>query len=265
MKSPFPGMDPYLEEHWGDVHQAFVTYIRDMLQPQLPEHLRARMQERVYIELPEGMRREYYPDVRIIEYPGTRSADAAAVDSGGVAVADSVLVDLDIEPKTESYVQVIDVRSGHQVVTSIEVISPTNKRAGEGKRLYLQERQDMMLGGANTVEIDLLRSGDWLLPISPERIMPAHQTTYLAWIWRVRDPNRLTVVRIPLRARLPVLPIPLRDTDAEVALDLQSILDQCYRNGGYDDIDYRTPPSPPLSDADRDWAETLIHEHRPDG
>ena len=79
-----------------------VTYIRDMLQPQLPEQLRARMQERVYIELPEGMRREYYPDVRVFEYPGTRSANAAAVESGGVAVADSVLIDLDIEPRTEA-------------------------------------------------------------------------------------------------------------------------------------------------------------------
>ena len=50
MKSPFPGMDPYLERHWGDVHQALVTYIRDQLQPSLPDDLRARMQERVYIE-----------------------------------------------------------------------------------------------------------------------------------------------------------------------------------------------------------------------
>ena len=40
MKSPFPGMDPYLEQHWGDVHQAFVTYLRDSLQPQLPGGLR---------------------------------------------------------------------------------------------------------------------------------------------------------------------------------------------------------------------------------
>jgi hypothetical protein len=209
------------------------------------------------------MRREYYPDVRVFEYPGTPSTDAAIVEGGGVAVADSVLIDLDIEPKTESYVQVIDVRSGHRVVTTIEVVSPTNKRAGEGKRLYLQKRQDMILGGANAVEIDLLRGGDWLLPISPERIMPAHQTTYLAWIWRVRDPNRLTVFRIPLRARLPVLPIPLRPADAEINLDLQSVLDQCYRNGGYDDIDYRVPPSPALNDDDRCWAETLIHEHKP--
>jgi hypothetical protein len=236
MRGPFPGMDPYLERHWGDVHQAFVTYIRDMLQPQLPEHLRARMQERVYIELPEGMKREYYPGIR--------------------------LIDLDIEPKTESYVQVIDVRSGHRVVTTIEVVSPTNKRAGEGKRLYLQKRQDMIFRGANIVEIDLLRSGDWLLPISPERIMPAHQTTYLAWIWRVRDPTRMTVFRIPLRARLPVLPIPLCPTDAEIPLDLQNVLDLCYRNGGYDDIDYSVPPSPPLSDDDGDWAYTLTREYK---
>jgi hypothetical protein len=23
--SPFPGMDPYLERYWGDVHDAFIT------------------------------------------------------------------------------------------------------------------------------------------------------------------------------------------------------------------------------------------------
>ena len=149
------------------------------------------------------------------------------------------------------------MRSGHRVVTAIEVVSPTNKRAGEGKRLYLQKRQDMVLGGANTVEIDLLRAGDWLLPIAPEGILPAHQTTYLAWIWRVRDPNALAVFRMPLRARLPVLPIPLRPTDAEITLDLQTVLDQCYRNGGYDDIDYNVPPSPPLSDDDRELGRNL--------
>ena len=81
MKSPFPGMDPYLERHWGDVHQALVTYIRDQLQPSLPDDLRARMQERVYIESP-GMRHEYYPDVRVIERPRRRPA------GGGTAVAE---------------------------------------------------------------------------------------------------------------------------------------------------------------------------------
>src|SRR4051794_34394180 len=135
MRSPFPGMDPYLESHWGDVHQAFITYLRDSLQPQLPAHLRARMQERVYIELPEGLRRDYFPDVRVIEDPRPRARKVGSVveEPIGVAVAEPLLVDLDVEPRTESYIDVIDVRSGHRVISSIELISPGNKRAGEGR------------------------------------------------------------------------------------------------------------------------------------
>lgn len=262
MKSPFPGMDPYLEQHWGDVHQAFVTYLRDSLQPQLPSGLRARMEERVYIELPEGMRREYYPDVRVIERPGRRA------DDGGVAVAatteaadgDYFLIDIRIEPKTESYIEVLDLRSGHRVITTIEVISPTNKRAGEGRRLYVDKRQEMIRAGVNTVEIDLLRDGETLLPGGHAQIPATENRAYLVWIWRARDPEHLAVHRIPLRARLPVIKIPLRPGDAEVSLDLQAILDQCYRNGGYDDIDYRVPPSPPLDRDDAAWADSLLRE-----
>ena len=50
MKSPFPGMDPYLERHWLDVHGSLNLYIRDELQPQLPADLAARMEESVYVE-----------------------------------------------------------------------------------------------------------------------------------------------------------------------------------------------------------------------
>ncbi len=28
MPSPFPGMDPYLESHWRDVHHSLITYTR---------------------------------------------------------------------------------------------------------------------------------------------------------------------------------------------------------------------------------------------
>ena len=146
MRSPFPGMDPYLEQHWGDVHQAFVTYLRDALQPQLPGGLRVRMKERVYIEVPdEGMRRDYYPDVRVIEHPGRRPDDGgvAAAEPTDAVVDDYLVIDIKIEPKTESYIEVLDLRSGNRVITTIVVISPTNKRAGEGRRLYLAKRQDM--------------------------------------------------------------------------------------------------------------------------
>ena len=35
MKSPFPGMDPYLETRWEGVHQTLTIYARDAIQPRL--------------------------------------------------------------------------------------------------------------------------------------------------------------------------------------------------------------------------------------
>ena len=54
MKSnPFPGMNPWLESHWGDIHTSLTTYARDQLQPQLPAGLRARVEEYVAVEAEE--------------------------------------------------------------------------------------------------------------------------------------------------------------------------------------------------------------------
>jgi hypothetical protein len=221
------------------------------------------MQERVYIELPQGSRHEHDPDVRVIEDPGRRTGsvvDLIQEPTGVAAVAQPLPIDLDIEPKTESFLEVIDLRSGHPVISSIEVISPGNKRPGDGRRLYVQKRQDMLRAGVNTVEIDLLRGGETLLPVSPDRVPPTYKTKYLVWIWRAADSRQLAVYRIPLRDRLLVIPIPLGPTDTDTTVDLHAILDQCYRNGGYDDIDYRLPPSPLLEDDDAAWADVLLRE-----
>jgi hypothetical protein len=69
------------------------------------------------------------------------------------------------------------------------------------------------------------------------------------------------VYRVPLRERLPVISIPLRPADPDVPLDLQQILEQCYRNGGYDDIDYTAEPDPPLKTGDAAWADALLREN----
>jgi Protein of unknown function (DUF4058) len=271
MKSPFPGMDPYLERHWGDVHQSVTTYIRDWLQSRLPSDLRARMQERVFIELPDARRALYYPDVRVVERPGLAPSAGTAIAvaeppsakdaaNGDSDVDEPLLIHLDIEPATEGYVEIIDVKSGHRVVTAIEVLSPTNKRPGEGQRLYLQKREDQQSAGVNTVEIDLLRGGTRILMIASEQIPPSHRTAYQVCVWRGSRPNRVEVYRASLRARLPVVAIPLRPADRDIPLELQAIFDQCYRNGGYDDVDYRVEPDPPLSAEDAAWADTLLRE-----
>ncbi len=271
MKSPFPGMDPYLERHWGDVHQAVVTYIRDWLQSRLPGDLRARMQERVYIEIPDVRRGEYYPDVRVIEHPRsvptTRSATAVAdplptteTDQDEFVPAEPILIHVDVEPVTESYIEIVDVKSGHRVVTAIEVLSPTNKRPTEGQRLYLKKRADLRLAGVNTVEIDLLRGGDRVLMVPQELVPRSHRTAYQVCIWRAAQQDTFAVYPVTLRERLPVILIPLRPGDREVRLSLQAIIDQCYRNGGYDDIDYRSEPDPPFSASDGPWADALLRE-----
>ena len=267
MNCPFPGMDPYLERHWGDVHQSVITYVRDWLQSRLPGDLRARMQERVYIEVPDVRRGVYYPDVRVVERPGPSPGTAAAVawpatktapENGDLTPAEPLVIHLDLEPVTEGRVEIIDVKSGHRVVTAIEVLSPANKRPGEGRRLYLQKRRDQQSAGVNTVEIDLLRGGKRVLMIASEQIPPSHRTAYQVCTWRESRRSRVEVCRVPLRERLPVIAIPLRPADRDVPLDLQAILEQCYRNGGYDDIDYRGEPDPPLSRKDRAWSNALL-------
>jgi hypothetical protein len=171
------------------------------------------------------------------------------------------VIHLDIEPVTEGYVEIVDVKSGHRVVTAIEVLSPSNKRDGDGKRLYLRKRKDFQTAGVNTVEIDVLRGGERVLTVSPELIPPSHRTAYQICIWRASRSDRVEIYRAPLRERLPAIRVPLRATDQDVPLDLQALIEQCYKNGGYDDIDYRTAPAPPFSGDDLRWADALLREH----
>ncbi len=113
MKGPFPGMDPYLERHRGDVHRRLITYICDRIRTALPSDLRARMQERVYIESPDW-RHEYDPDVRVIERPAGRAsgggtavaepATIARVNEGVPPPAEPIGIRFDQEPVTEGYI-----------------------------------------------------------------------------------------------------------------------------------------------------------------
>src|SRR5947208_12609947 len=130
MASPFPGMDPYLEQHWGDVHHSLITYARDQLQKTLPRDLRARVEERVFVESPEGNGRRIVPDVRILERRRPKRKPIAA--SKGLALAEPLIVLTD-EETTQGFIEIRDASSGHRVVTVIEFLSPANKVPGQGQ------------------------------------------------------------------------------------------------------------------------------------
>ncbi len=258
MASPFPGMDPYLERHWGDVHHRLITYASDRLQKLLPKDLRARVEERVFVESPGDGYRPIIPDVRVIER--RRRKGKGIMAATGLAVAEPLIVLTD-EEVTQGFIEIRDASSGHRVVTVIEVLSPANKIPGEGQRKYLQKRQELRDGRVSLVEIDLTRAGGRPLPVPLGNLPSSFRTTYQVWVRRGWELLKVEIYRAPLEERLPVIRIPLRQTDADVVLDLQALIDECYRNGDYEeDINYQVDPQPPLDPDDARWVNTLLRK-----
>ncbi len=260
VESPFPGMDPYLEQFWGDVHHGLITYARDQLQNELPDDLRARMEERVFVELESGESRTIFPDVHVVQYPSRAAASRATAAESDVAVQDMVLIPLHHEPITQGYIEIVDVGSGNRVVTVIEFLSPANKIPGSGQDLYLRKQKEVMEAGASLVEIDLTRLGQRVTVARPGLIPPQYRAVYQACVYRAWKPDYVAVYALRLARQLPTIPVPLRPTDKEVGLNLQALVETCYRNGRYDTIDYRAEPVPPLSQTDAAWSDALLRD-----
>jgi hypothetical protein len=253
-------MDPYLEAHWRDVHARLVIYASDALQSVLPPGLRARVGESVLLETPQGLGdHPLFLDVRVVEYTSQRETLARSVMS--VAVAEPLLVRAEPEPMTETYIEIIDRESGTRVVTVIEFLSPSNKSPGPNREQYLRKQREICTSDANLVEIDLNRFGVHTLAFPLGHLKAEGRTAYMACVRRTTRRDIAEVYRMPLWVPLPVVKIPLRPEDADVPLDLQSLIDQCYRNGAYEGtLNYPVEPDPPLSGPDKEWAQKRLQE-----
>ena len=254
-------MDPYLEAHWGDVHTSLMTYARDQLRAQLPGDLKVRVEEKISVLDPDEEEDRpvgYFPDLRIIERAEPTSPVLQEISS--VAVADPILVPRMAEPQTERTLQIVDSRSGNRIITTIEILSPANKNDLKGRTAYRKKQKQLEEAGVNLVEIDLLREGGYVL-IPPLEVVPKSCLgTYRIVVSRATDPENVEMYRVPLRKRLPIIRVPLRPGDSDAKLDLQSLINAAYENGGYDDTDYRLEPEPPFLPEDAEWAATLLSE-----
>ncbi len=252
-------MDPYLERYWRDVHHRLITYASDHLQQKLPEDLRTRVEERVFVESEAPEYRSFYPDVHVVER-GPRPQGAESPVEREVSLSEPLVVHVNDEPMSQGYIEIVDAGSGNRVVTVIELLSPSNKIPGDGQNLYLKKQREVRGAGASLVEIDLTRTGRRVLALPPERIPPSHRTTYQVCVSRGWKSEAIEVHRAPLGERLPRIGVPLREGDADVPLDLQTLVDQSYENGRYDDIDYSVPVEPPLDPTDAAWADALLRQ-----
>src|SRR5437588_913212 len=180
MPSPFPGMDPYLEAHWRDVHASLIIYSRDALQGVLPGSLRARVEERVLLE-----RLGRFADhVRLVKYRPELKRGVESKPEGGVAVAEPLLVEIDTETETETFLEIIDRESGNRVVTVIEFLSPSNKSPGPNRQDYLRKQRAICSSDTNLVEIDLNRFGTHTLAFALAHIKRRFRTAYMVCVRR---------------------------------------------------------------------------------
>src|SRR4051812_38225109 len=124
MPSPFPGMDPYLEDEalWPAFHHQLVLSLYQVLLPGLVDRYRARVAQRHYVT--------------------------------EQALFTSVLRD----EHHEDYVEVRQRQDG-RLVTLVEVVSPPNKRTMRARPAYLDKRREARTAGASLVEIDLVLQG----------------------------------------------------------------------------------------------------------
>lgn len=249
-------MNPYLQPRWRDFHHGLITYTRDILQKLLPDDLRARMQERVYIEQEHMPVRAVSPDVHVYQRPNVHSGSSQ--DEGDVAVAEPLVAQLLRTEVRETFVEVIDAATGGRVITAIEFLSPSNKVPGPGRNLYLQKQGELLDSDTNLVEVDLVRSGQSTTLLSLSDAPEQQRTRSHVSIRRASRPAQLEFYPLPLRIRLPKIRVPLRAVDPDIALDLQKLVRLCHENGGYDDINYSAPADPPLESEDADWAHEIL-------
>jgi Protein of unknown function (DUF4058) len=153
----------------------------------------------------------------------------------------------------EGYLEIRDMGTG-EVITAIEVLSPTNKRAGKGREAYITKREEILSSSTHLVEIDLLREG---VPMPIVENLP--RSHYRILVSRSEQRPRGNLYAFNLQQPIPSITLPLRPTDVAPNLALQDLLTAIYAEARYDlAIDYQQEPIPALSGDDRSWChETL--------
>lgn len=225
MPSPFPGMDPYLEEEglWPVFHHQLVLCLYQILTPGLVDRYRARIVQRSYI---------------------TEQALFTSVVR---------------EEHQEDCIE-IRQRTDNKLVTLVDLVSPANKVSDAGRKAYLTTRTEARTGGANLVELDLVLQGQPTLEYSRDGLP---DWDYAVTVTRSTQPERYEIYTATLQKRLPRFRMPLAADDRDTVLDLHTAFTRCYDQGGFQGkINYQKDPATSLSDDDRRWLQELLKQQK---
>jgi hypothetical protein len=267
MISPFPGMDPYIESCglFESFHGCLIQAIADVLVAAVPDRYLVRPGERsfmVLLQSDEEVKRSFLPDISV-KAPRSRRSE-----KGGVALAEPpdgepvVMRACIQEEQREQFVEIYEDTPEHRLVTSIEVLSASNKTPRTpGWELYQRKRQCILLGKVNLVEIDLLRAGRRMPMRDPWPASP-----YQLLVARAGMGERCQVWAGHFRRPLPEVPVPLAAPDADIPLRLQPLIESIYQRFRYDrSIDYTRPAGPRLAAKDTAWLRQQLRAHKAEG
>jgi hypothetical protein len=253
-------MDPWLElpALWLDVHNSLITAIRDDLASKVAPRYFVGVEQHTYLSVlgTDPFRRR--PDLSVIrtksKAPVREPAASSRETRTGVGLR-RLGVKVPIRGRVAEWYLEIRIASTGKLVTAIEVLSPTNKAAGSGRKQYLRKRAKILESKTSLVEIDLLREGRPMPVSSPETV----EGDYRILVSRGRTRPQAELDLFDLRQPIPPISIPLLPKDPEPVLDLNAVLHALYERARFDLVlDYSKPPVPPLEEDAAAWAREIL-------
>ena len=257
MTNPFPGMNPWLEHPalWGDVHFRLISAIARYLSPLVSPRYYVSVGAQAYIVTPFAQPPVIrYPDVAVVQAPVPSASPARTSQAIATPVVDRITVQVPVpDVIEETYLEVREAETG-QVITVIEILSPTNKRPGAGRQKYERKRLETLSTHTHLVEIDLLRAWE---PMPFAGYAPSSH--YRILVRRGEQGSKADLYPFNLRDTIPEFPLPLQAGDVEPLINLSTLLDDIYVEGSYDvRINRHQPPQPPLTEDEAKWAREIM-------
>jgi hypothetical protein len=262
MPSPFPGMNPYLEAPylWAGVHHWLITALARSLNAQLRPRYYVAVELHVYqvaasVEptAPRSPSLVGIPDNVVLS--GDLTAPLSPSMSSVATLSEPIMVTIPVVDWVEEGYLEVRLAETHEVITTIEILSPTNKQPGKGRLQYEEKRQQLLAGPTHLVEIDLMRK------FQPMEFLGAtRQTHYRILVCRAQQRPKAALYGFNLSDSIPIFPLPLQPGDEDCVVALKPLLDQLYDEGAYElQVDYtQEPPDPKLSTADLDWCREIL-------